>query len=386
MKLGTIIRKRFKVFEDLPSEQRDQQKEIVEYINFFSSSHGIDLSNVNIFRFFKDVVATERKLIVNKAEINRIILSMKDSFPRVLTLDAAVKSKIDDYTKNRVNARISSLTQEYESSLESAEKYYAQYSSELSAAHNSFKMISDLEKRENGIADSILKLLEDNFWQYHALRGSNIYFRTAGKIIINKKNPAAGIDITVDLGWLVAELNMQSMDLRVLPYKENLHYHKHYHPHIAASGSVCWGNVSGSAGDALACGNVEKVMTLLASVLITYNTLNPYVPIEKFSSKGVRPKEGTLRVKAVLSDMEIQGAIDSEEDSYSEWAEKQTEFLGIPSSSFIDHAYGGLSGDLSSVEVGGVDYAIRDADVSVITLSASPSYTIQDTNNLEGGI
>lgn len=370
MRIRNIIRRKFKVFGKLPEKERNEQKELIEYINFVSSSRGVDISNLNIFKIFGDVTVPEKKIITDRGEINKILLEMHDSLPKTITLDAAVKGQIDALTKDRVESKIREHHKNHEKFLISANKCHADYVQELVLATQEYQNIMDLEKRESGISESILKVLENKFWEYHALRDKKIYFKTAGNVIINKQNPTAGIDIKVDLGYLVAELDMQDMQLRVLPYKDNLHFAKYYHPHVNDNGGICWGNISETVGEALSEGDIEKAMTLLASLLITYCGDNPHIPIERLQSKGVKPKPGTLNVQPILSDVEIQEQVEKEEEEHDKWLLEQADVLGLPEEDYSDQAYGGNLGEAIVSDQVVID-PIQSVDISVGDVAAT---------------
>lgn len=108
---------------------------------------------------------------------------------------------------------------------------------------------------------------------------------TTPDITLKHTNVDAGIDMVVPMGRYRVELFVYTGKVRVRnQYNTRLVDGEYLHPHVAASGSVCWGN--GKDAYIKACENYDfnTIMGMLQVILTNYNDNLPYRGLESWDA------------------------------------------------------------------------------------------------------
>lgn len=281
----------FKIFNRLGKDRKKLQVEAVEYIALLASQTGTRTESWDLVKLFG--TGKGATLITDKTEINRKffaqIEAVKASALTVIpSLDEATFKKIDELSVSRVCGgkrtanSIEALKKRQERYAKMIEKYFLMANQYIEKASKLDKQITVLEGRRTNYASQINELLKENFWEFYGLTGSSIELVTRTDVTIRYRNPAAGINYTVNMGRYLAALDLSGNYITVHPFKNNIMVDRYPHPHVSGSTNVCWGNASSTVAQCLSKGDIGTVFRLLASILTGYNDGNPYVNIEQF--------------------------------------------------------------------------------------------------------
>lgn len=144
------------------------------------------------------------------------------------------------------------------------------------------------------IVEQIEKIVSGGFYTFELdqsvkmIRGSYCFYTSP--IFLAYKNPAAGINIqSCPFGRFKVVYNILNGSIKVTRLAKNLEYSGYYHPHVSASGSVCWGNATQLYKEAVQTYDMVKALNTLQVILTNYNDQSPYKPIQRFDAI-VRPE------------------------------------------------------------------------------------------------
>lgn len=264
--------------------------DITRYIEYLASSQRKDIKEWEFAVFLN----SRGKPYLMKAEINRLFMQELLKVPsktegfRLSPEDATKVSELSSVNQTSERSRLTRDKANIEARLTSL-------TNEFNTAMTNLRTVNDKIKRMAGpvidtrFVSEIEKTVDDGFWKWNGFNrnGTKLVFISASDIIVGYKNKAAGIDLTVNFGKFKIKLDPGSLFPEVTPGDNAFRLNDstgYFHPHVSngARGHICWGNL----GSALttAQGNVEisKVMSLCQQLLLSYNSGNPYVSLERF--------------------------------------------------------------------------------------------------------
>lgn len=144
------------------------------------------------------------------------------------------------------------------------------------------------------IIEQVEKIVSGGFYTFELdqsvkmVRGSYCFYTSP--IFLAYKNPAAGINIqSCPFGRFKVVYNILNGSIKVTRLAKNLEYSGYYHPHVSASGSVCWGNAAQLYKESVQTYDMVKALNTLQVILTNYNDQSPYKPIQRFDAI-VRPE------------------------------------------------------------------------------------------------
>jgi hypothetical protein len=287
----------FKVINRLGKDKKKEQIEATRYIELLASQTGTRIESWDILKLFS--AGKGKVLIVDKTEINQRFFSQLEAIKvttltEVSVLDSETFKKIDEVSKGRVKVgkknsnSIEALKKRQASYLQMIEKYLLRANQYTEKASNLEKQLNVLESKRTNYASQINELLKENFWEFRRLNDRTVELVTRTDIILRHRNPAAGVNLSVNMGRYLVQLDLFWNTVSVWPYKDNVLVNGYPHPHITSGGSICWGNASSVIAKAMPRGDLLTVFRLLASILTSYNDGSPYVSLEHFAAKSTR--------------------------------------------------------------------------------------------------
>jgi hypothetical protein len=205
--------------------------------------------------------------------------------------EAAEKSrtKIIEQKQNQVT-NLKAQMDNYFASFMQTEQTFRQQSLELMSLRN----IEDDETLFNKVVSDIKKVLAEGLFINPVFKDGMFYLNTKSNAVLATVNRAANLDVRVDLGQFAIRLDTKnSMDLRIIPYKNNLLTAGYYHPHVQSDGRVCWGEAGTMVANHLASLEIGNALRIAYGLINSYNDGNPYRALQEFklSSRKMTPVE-----------------------------------------------------------------------------------------------
>lgn len=286
---------RYSIFNRLSEPKRSEQVDAVKYIQMIAATSGIDISRWDCQDVFGDGKGVS-SIITDKKQINKKFFERCDELRRESpvqevyeSVDELSKRNIDEISKRYMLDVAARVENDITAMLRRAKEYYDSAESVLrEAAQRRASISSCPAQRPPSLGTQIQEVSNSSQWVYIGLRGDSVVFRTRNDVILKHKNQAAGIDVTVNFGKFDVLYSLETFLVKVKPVENNIFVHDYYHPHVNYAGAVCWGSASDTVSKALSNLNFTQVMTILASVLNSYNADNPYKPIEVFDKEFKR--------------------------------------------------------------------------------------------------
>ncbi len=286
---------RYSVFNRLNEPKRTEQVEAVKYIQTIAATSGIDILKWDCQEVFGDgkgasSIITDRrqinKLFFERCDYLRSTEPMQQEFESVNDM---AKHYIDNLSNRYMLDMAARAENEITSSLRRAKEYFDSGESLIREAAQKRDSISFYpSQRAPSLGVQIQEMSNSSYWNYHGILSEHAVFSTKNDIILRHRNVAAAIDVTVNFGKFDVLYSLSNFVIKVKPREGNIFVHDYYHPHVNYGGSVCWGSATDTVHKALSNLNFTQVMTILASVLNSYNNDNPYKPIEMFDRENAR--------------------------------------------------------------------------------------------------
>ena len=317
MNLREVVRSGYKIFSRMNPEKQKAHILAVQYIELLSNQTNTKMEPWDLLSVFGTGKGNE--LVTDKKEINKLFFAkledIKTKTPaQVFALEERVTVEIDRLSRGLTDREITRLRTARDKDIHSANEAMSRAATFLTSAANLHSQLSALERRESTVPGQISQIVQENFWDFHQLTGANLELVTKNDIILTQKNPAAGVDLRVNLGRVKAILNLQSMSLSVLQHERNLNVRGYYHPHVNTGGGICWGTGAGVVTQKLPKGEVAEVLRLLSSVLTNYNDGNPYVHLADFqeiAKNDAPPKDAPAPLPPGFATVEPRPAAES---------------------------------------------------------------------------
>lgn len=283
--------------EGLSDEDKDSIIETLNYVEKIALEAGISIYRWNPWQVW-GLEDGSKKLVTHTGEINRRLFghyrANRPAIPESRATMLKWREQINAGYSLVVRRKLESLKASRRRARQDAMRYYNQHVEKLKSVHEYAIQIEQFKGSDNGKIDLFPKIeaICSSFWQFFQVADNDIDFITSQDVVIKEINPRAGINCVVNLGRLRARLDPVAGTLMVLRFKNNLNAYDdenecsmgYYHPHISEGGRICWGNVSDQAMRLLSDLKYAEVFQLLASLLMNYNTDNPYCIIQAFEN------------------------------------------------------------------------------------------------------
>ena len=136
---------------------------------------------------------------------------------------------------------------------------------------------------ESKTYNQLLKIHQAGNWKIYKIEHHRVHFYSARDVICTHVNPAAGINMAVNMGRFVLKFDLVNRKFRLDNLYNNLDltnslWKEALHPHVLLN-DICWGNVSSKAGEYVRTTQLVEWVKLFDELLATYNPDNPYVKL-----------------------------------------------------------------------------------------------------------
>ncbi len=285
------------LLKDKTDDESKAQATAFSYLMNTANSCGINIREVKLLEEFGADGSTN-SMVTDKGEINKRLFTRINEIKKADASNGAGFSLLEADKKAICEASLvdygpliraeERLRASSQGELERYMRYVSQYTKTV---REKSAKVAELEmKKLRGLTDdstykAIVEIITNPYWQYIGISSSgSVRFATTQYVTQELKNPAAGIDITVEYGIFFAEINLKDKKITAHPYSDNIIAHGNPHPHIHKEGSICWGNYNREVREYIGKDKWRSVMDVLAILLETYCGDNPFTAIESFYS------------------------------------------------------------------------------------------------------
>lgn len=131
------------------------------------------------------------------------------------------------------------------------------------------------------LSEEFHQILEAGLWEYKTANSVTkvVTFQAARPMAISYKHEKAGVDLKLELGKPLVNLELQTGKIKVQSDGPRPLHNGYWHPHIGRQGDICWGEAAQTVAEALPNGRFNQVLTILWSLLETYNSDSPYTTL-----------------------------------------------------------------------------------------------------------
>lgn len=277
----------FKIFSRFGKERRTEFLDACKYIENLSNSTSIRCDEWDLIEVFG--TGEGNAIVTEPTEINKRFFAhfnkLTEEKPlEIMAVETEILKQIDEMNKAKVEEMLQKIRRQRDDHATQANSYYEGYLSQRAkAVEMETKLRTINVSPDTRLSGRILKIVKGAFYNFEAFKNPFIIFSTRSDVIVRKKNPAAGLDIEVNLGKFRIKYDIRDNKATVHPHENNFGRHGHIHPYIqSGNGKICWGNVQRTA-DALAVDQkVDELFDLLSVLLTTIGDGTPYMSIEKF--------------------------------------------------------------------------------------------------------
>lgn len=287
-------------------EQKAANLSALNYVKTLASSANVNISDWDINEIFgkeenRAHLLTEKKslnkLFFEKLEKAKLEAKAEALKPEVIQnqalevekikkafIEAAKRIRLVEITnfKNQVY-QLEDNVRRAQQSLDQAMRSYQDTNNKI----NALEQVTDVDTKYIQALAGVEKVIAAGLWINPVYENGFLYLNTKTNVMLHETNKAAKLDLHVDLGQLAVRINVAaSMHFDVIPYKNNLAVSSYYHPHVRPEGAICWGEASTAAMKHIAALDLEKALTLLHSLVNSYNPGSPYMPLARFKAEG----------------------------------------------------------------------------------------------------
>lgn len=294
----------------MSAEQKASCLKTIQYIKMIASTNNIDISEWGLWNLF--AAEDGSSFIADKKEINKIffkhlfsLVDAKDKEEKKekkepektsapfdekevfkAFKDAAERARgtIVAQKENQVNTAKRNMDSFFQQFTEQ-EKSYRAFQLELL----SLKMMEDNADLYQKVVDGIKKVLEEGLFINPVCKDGIFYLNTKANTILRDVNKAANLDVVMDLGQLAIRLDTKNnMDLRIIPYKNNITSGGYWHPHVQTDGRVCWGEAQTMVTGHLSTLEIGNALRLAYGLINSYNPASPYRSLADFKLNNTK--------------------------------------------------------------------------------------------------
>lgn len=297
MNIAELKKDRYDALKTLSKTDREATIKTITYLETLASKTGADITGWDILATFGRENAPLH-LIGSKNELNKRFFETQE---KQLNPDTGLSDEIrkklkthaESVDKNWKQRKINEHRLNQQSYLSRARQYHLEANTYVSHAFMCAKEILKLENRSFDSTEQAMEILKDTFWKFRDVQGNCLNFDTVNEVILTEINPAANINIQVNVGKFVASIDVANAKVNLLPMSTFVPGARvvvveasggHYHPHIDTSGGPCWGDGSAAAAQYLAAGQFAEMMRLLTALITTYSPQRPYAALAHFKS------------------------------------------------------------------------------------------------------
>jgi len=289
-----------KKYKPLPDASDNDNKALVvetlDYIESVAQSLNIPVTNIKMIGTF----TVDDRLLTDKTKINEKLIKLAEGLAAPEWRAKSLLGLTTVLAKNFADSIGDTITEERDNAIIDVEHYHTKIEEGLRKVRELNIKYGDLEagqtERIEAQLKSALEVVSENpFYTFIGFNKKHMRFLTQ-PIDLRDYNPAANLDLTLNLGSMVVEIPFSCDGDYIHVYRgENTIESSHWHPHVNSSGSVCWGNAANLYQDLLLSGDMGQLLTIMQQLLCTYNRESPYKAlstmaiIEKDSGRRATP-------------------------------------------------------------------------------------------------
>lgn len=251
----------------------------VKYIEFMASSMH---KNINDWEF-DSFVNTSGKPYVDKSKINQKFMEQMAAAPASTTVFKLSDSEREAISKNYLS-KGNEMRKEWIGTRENIERMIqekgVQYRTLMEQLRQvSVKINSFIPEETNGkIETDLERIVNENFWEWKGLSPDGNYeLTTKAPVTLSLRNPAAKLDLSVNLGRFLIQIGCNSLQPMVKALDGNILYKGKCHPHVDGNGRFCWGDHLDIFNHNVKNNDVYAILNCAKDLLQSYSDGNPYV-------------------------------------------------------------------------------------------------------------
>lgn len=287
MNLSKISESNYKTFNRMFAVKKAAYISTVQYIELLASQTNTDIKAWNLLKIFG--TGSGKNFHTDKKQINKRFFAHLEKVKakvesQVVAIEAKVAARMDKLSgsdKTIRSTRIAAMKERQAKLIQRAVACFSVADSYIAKAAELGRRIDSAEKTAPTFSDQISQIIRENFWGFHSLNNACLSLVTKNDIILSHINPAANLNLRVNLGKFRVFIHFDEMRLSVQTHGNNVVV-GHPHPHIGSEGTICWGDASSLVAEKRAKGEIADVLRLLASVLTNYNPGGPFVQLHRF--------------------------------------------------------------------------------------------------------
>lgn len=282
----------YRIFSRQPAELKTANIQAIQYLEHLVSSTN---TGVGLWDFEELFVSSKRPLTMqsNRSEINRIFFEKRTQSLAEIgsvgkVLDPAIIDRLAQRSRELKAEMVERARRDVRSAESNLQRSIEGYRSCLGSYADARTKLHSFEGGESySFGSQITELLSENFWTYHDFdAGENVIKFLTPEIVLTEINPAAGLDLRVNLGRFVGNLGLYDFAVWIGGFERNINVNGYIHPHVASGGDICWGNITDAFTRATRARDIKKIMQLAASLLISYSAEAPYRSLIAFAEQS----------------------------------------------------------------------------------------------------
>jgi hypothetical protein len=306
------------MLEDLTAEEKMKNLSALNYIKTIANSSNIDISAWDILEVFGR--EDKRGLELDKKTLNKLFFAkVQSSLNPPTTEETKTETKTEGVIAENAVASTEDLTalknavaiayertkttaieaqkKNTKSAKDNMDQYYRnflEYERNYISGLRQVKLLESTikdgsEKYIEGIILNLRKVIDKGIWINPVFDENYLYLNTKTNVVLHDVNKSANLDLHLDVGQLAVRINLKNnFALSVIPYKGNIQSGAMFHPHVNSEGTPCWGDAQNIAVKAIADYDFEKALTLLHTLLHTYNPGSPYINLANLKENGIK--------------------------------------------------------------------------------------------------
>lgn len=291
-------------YKQAPGPNTGKSLAMLQYIEDLASKTGTNISDWDASIFLKDDHVYSTKTTINKIFFERKEQTTTRVVQEVTDLGTELKNALNKYNKDRIAKAIKIQTQKREECVKQATQLQEDCAEQLKQAYTFTRAIEIYSKGEGPtFGDQIIDLLKDGLLTFESFDGKILKLSTQD-IINTEVNPTAKLDLRVNLGQYLLEIDIETLRIFVKKFKNNISVGPYYHPHVNYDGNICQGNAAAAYANLTASAQVKELVQLIVTILQTYNPGNPYKTLADFHLNNPN-KEDRVRLEAPKAEIII---------------------------------------------------------------------------------
>ena len=289
-------------------EVRQANIQALTYIERIAAHSQTNISHWDV----QEVFGTGKGLhfVTDPAILNQKFFAEKSKRESEVSEDARQKiGEIDQVVQENFRRVIHSVQMNLQSDITSCSneiaRHYRSIDDERTHLIKKQLALIRLQGRELDLAGILTGVEKDGFFKIASFNSSNIRFVTVSDIILGEKNPAANLNYQVNLGTFIVSIQLSNLQVRVTGGERNILSRGYIHPHISASGDICFGRIQSQASDYLHSFQIGEFMKLLAALLSSYSNNNPFHQLVLFKEEYDRKLQEEMEKKSPKIDNDM---------------------------------------------------------------------------------